>query len=328
MSPFFKKYAGFAAGILIGLIYGAVARLMFGGQLPDYYFGTMSVAFLFLAPVAVGALTIWFDAQVRQVSWLAAIFMPWLACGLAALIAGLFFVEALICLVMALPVLCLMGSLGGVLANAAARWRNRRNQTALLGIILLAPYLAAPIESHFTVRHTQAVVESQIEIKADAATVWQNLIRVAPITEEERPFSLVFDLFGAPKPQAALLEEEGVGRVRRGLFADHLLFLETITVWEPDQRIAWEIQADTRSVTTTPWQEIGGKHFAVTAASYWIEPVGSQRVILHLSSTHRLSTRFNGYGLLWTRWGLDEFQHCILQILKTRSERQAVTLAK
>jgi hypothetical protein len=73
-------------------------------------------------------------------------------------------------------------------------------------------------------------------------------------------------------------------------------------------------------VTQAPWPEIGGRYFDVTAASYWIEPLAAGRVRLHLSSTHRLTTRFNAYGLLWTRWGLGEFQAYVLQIIKARAQ--------
>jgi hypothetical protein len=228
--------------------------------------------------------------------------------------------EALICVVMALPILLPMSSLGGTIMAAVLRRRTERDQTTLLGIFLIAPFLVAPIEHQVPVQTATATVETSIVIEADAATVWANLVEVALIQEEERSFSPVFDLFGAPRPLAATLDRAGVGGIRRGLFEDGLAFVETITVWEPARRIVWSIGADTSQVTRAPWQEIGGRYFDVTAASYQLEPLGPDRVILHLSSTHRLSTRFNPYGLLWTRWGLAEFQRQVLQILKARAE--------
>jgi hypothetical protein len=69
--------------------------------------------------------------------------------------------------------------------------------------------------------------------------------------------------------------------------------------------------------------EIGGRYFTVTGAAYQIERLEPARVLLTLSSTHRLTTYFNQYGLLWTRWGLAEFQRQILHILKQRAEQEA-----
>jgi hypothetical protein len=323
----FKEYKAILIGLPFALLYGALARLLFGNNLAGDAFATLSIAFLFLVPIAVGALTIWFIEPESRTSWRTAILLPWLSVGIGAVVAGLFFIEAFICIVMALPILLPMGSVGRVLA--CAMWRRRskqpngRDTTTMLGLLLLAPYLAAPLESRFAVRDALATVETHVAIYADAATVWENLVEVPPIQARERTFSVVFDLFGAPKPLAATLDRPGVGGVRYGFFEDNLRFVETITLWEPEQRIAWAIQADTGQVTRAPWPEIGGRYFAVTAADYWIEPVSPGRVILHLRSTHRLSTRINGYGLLWTRWGLSDFQRQILQVIKQRAEAVA-----
>jgi hypothetical protein len=43
-------------------------------------------------------------------------------------------------------------------------------------------------------------------------------------------------------------------------------------------------------------------------------------VILHLASTHRLSTRFNVYAGLWTDLIMRNVQEYILEILKRRCE--------
>jgi hypothetical protein len=319
-----KVYKAIWVGTPFALLYGAVARLFFGNNLAGDAFATMSIAFLFLVPIAIGALTIWFLEPARRTSWRNAILLPWLSVGIGAIVAGLFVIEAFICVVMALPILLLMSSVGGVLACAVWRRRSmqptRRDTTTMLGLLLLAPYLVAPLESQFAVRDALATVETHVAIHADAATVWENLIEVPPIQAHERSFSVVFDLFGAPKPLAAALDQSSVGGVRYGFFENNLRFIETITLWEPEQRIAWAIQADTSEVIHAPWPEIGGRYFDVTAADYWIEPVGQDQVILHLRSTHRLSTRINAYGLLWTRWGLGDFQRQILQVIKQRAE--------
>nr|HMN29009.1 hypothetical protein [Caldilineaceae bacterium] len=254
-----------------------------------------------------------------------ALLAPSLATLLGALAASLLLVEAFVCVVMALPVLLLMSVIGGLITCFVFRWRTEQNNSPFLGMLLLAPFLVAPVEQHFAVHSVQATVDSQIEIAADPHIVWANLIRVAPIQPEERRFRPVFDLLGAPRPLAATLDHGGVGGVRRGLFEQNLAFIETITVWEPERRIDWAIAADTPQVTQAPWQEIGGRYFAVTAAGYRIEPLENGHVRLHLSSTHQLTTRFNSYGLLWTRWGLAEFQSEILHVLKARAEGEAAS---
>ena len=69
--------------------------------------------------------------------------------------------------------------------------------------------------------------------------------------------------------------------------------------------------------------EIGGRFFRVSGAGYRIEPLDDRTVVLHLDSTSQLATRFNGYGALWVRWGLGEFQREVLHVIKARAEAEA-----
>ena len=43
--------------------------------------------------------------------------------------------------------------------------------------------------------------------------------------------------------------------------------------------------------------------------------------ILHLSSTHRLSTRFNWYSGWWSEWVMNQLQGSILEASRTRYEK-------
>lgn len=65
---------------------------------------------------------------------------------------------------------------------------------------------------------------------------------------------------------------------------------------------------------------MGSRFFDVLEGEYSIEPVAPGRVILHLASTHRLSTHFNLYSGLWTDFIMRDVQESILEILKRRCE--------
>ena len=73
---------------------------------------------------------------------------------------------------------------------------------------------------------------------------------------------------------------------------------------------------------------MGGPFFDVLDGEYRIENVAPGRLLLHLRSTHRLSTTFNAYSGLWTDFILRDVQTAILEVLKRRCEgreRHAVT---
>ena len=321
-----KPFVSVLFAVVTALIYGLIARLLFADKNMTGVLGTVSACFLLLVPIGIGVLTVYFAPPVRRASGVYAFFMPWLSMFIAGVLAGLLSFEFAICIAMALPVMLLMASAGGVVTWYIVS-RKGRPSTQVLGAILLAPYLFAPIESRFPVSDSYHTVHTQIEINASEATVWQNIIRVSEIQPNERHFSLLFDVFGAPRPVEARLGSDGFGAMRQGIFQGELTFDERITAWEPNHRLDFAIDAQNHSVpnpqvSLAPWNEIGGSIFSVPRAGYLLERLPNGKVLLHLSSTHRLTSRFNDYGGLWTSWGMAEFQNQILQVIKVRCEAQ------
>ena len=319
-----KPFVSVLFAVVTALIYGLIARLLFGDQNQAGAVGTLSVCFLLLVPLAIGVLTVYFAPPSRRASGRYAFFMPWLSMFIAGVLAGVLAYEFAICIAMALPIMLLMASIGGVVTWFIVS-RKGRPATQLLGAILLAPFLFAPVESRFPVSDSYHTVHTQIEINASEATVWQNIIRVSEIQPSERHFSLLFDVFGAPRPVEARLGSDGFGAMRQGIFQGELMFNERITAWEPNHRLDFAIDARNSSVpnprvSLAPWNEIGGRIFSVPQASYALERLPDGKVMLHLTSTHRLTSRFNDYGGLWTSWGMAEFQNQILQVIKARCE--------
>ena len=321
-----KPFVSVIFAVVFALIYGLIARLFFADKNLAGAVGTVSVCFLLLVPVAIGVLTVYFAPPSRRASGVYAIFMPWLSMFIAGVLAGVLAFEFAICIAMALPIMFLMASAGGLVTWFIVS-RTGRPNTQVLGAILLAPFLFAPVESRFPVSDSYHTVHTQIEINASEATVWQNIIRVSEIQPAERHFSLLFDVFGAPRPVEARLGSDGFGAMRQGIFQGQLMFNERITAWEPNHRLDFAIETQNNSVpnprvSLAPWNEIGGRIFAVPEASYVLERLPDGNVMLHLTSTHRLSSRFNDYGGLWTSWGMAEFQNQILQVIKARCEAQ------
>jgi len=128
---------------------------------------------------------------------------------------------------------------------------------------------------------------------------------------------------GFPRPVSATLSRPGVGGVRLARFERGLVFTETVTEWEPNRRLSFTIDPNTESIPATTLDQhvtIGGEHFDVLDGTYRIEPVGANEVILHLSSTHRLSTRFNFYAQFWSDLVMRQIQDNILEVIRHRAE--------
>ena len=320
-----RRLIWWASGL--GIVYGLLGRLAFGNHvdrdsLIGSMFGPMTLAFLFAVPFALGFLTIWIAGhEPRWGVWLW-ITLPWIpafaAMGAALLLAW----EGIICILLWAPLVAIMSSLGGVTAGLWRRRQGRRAPPAVLAGALLLPLVLAPVESRFAGSESVRTVPTSIDIAADAETVWNEIVEVPPIARSEQGTRLVH-LIGFPHPVEARTLGRGVGSVRHATFEGGVLFVETVTHYDPGHRLAFSIKADPDSIPQQTLDEhvtVGGPYFDVLEGDYRIEPLAPHRVRLHLASRHRLSTHFNLYAGAWTDFILRDVQENILDVVRKRAE--------
>lgn len=316
-------------GVAVGVVYGLFLRAyQFVLTQPDrlrwqrviHVDIVMTMAFLAGGPLLIGFLTVR-RAELRQPAafwrW---IFLPWLAVtvmmGFTALLAW----EGAICVIMALPIALLFASLGGVIAGLLTR--RRRIAAAPTVCVALLPFLLAPAESLRPAPLQTRTVQNTILIHAPASVVWHNIERVPPIAPSELHTTWA-QRIGFPRPVEATLSYEGIGGVRHASFERGLLFLETVTAWDPGHRLAFTIKADTEHIPPTTLDEhvtIGGRYFDVLDGEYALEPLPNGDTLLHLTSHQRLTTDFNGYAGLWSDAVMSNLQSSILTVIGHRCE--------
>jgi hypothetical protein len=317
------NHSMFFAGT-IALLYGLWMRVTFQSPWEDIWdlaLGTITLGFCFAVPVAIGALTVFLSPQKYKIEWWYGLLAPWAPCLVLGGVVTLLQWEVFICVIMALPIFMTMASVGGLIVTLLARNRQKSaTQNTMLGLIIILPYLIAPLEQQLPPPTSIRPVETQIEIAADSATVWQNVATVPKISEAEHHFSL-FHWLGLPRPVEATLSHWGVGGIRAASFEEGLSFKETIYQWDEQKSIRFTIEVQlAASPLRSPLEQIGGQYLDVFDGGFWLEPIGPDRVILHLSSQHRLSTNFNFYGGLWTDWVMRDLQNYILSVIKARCE--------
>lgn len=312
------------SGSLAGLVYGLGARLAFKSSGLEDYLGLITIGFVVLVPLAIGALTVAFAPRKSKTSWLFGIFMPWLPCLLLAVMVAALAWEAAICILMALPIFTAMASLGGaavtlVLTRLKGRSSSVIPRAFLLGLVVLAPYLLTPLERQFTPPSLVETVHTRITIQAKPEMVWQHLIAVPHIRpEEHRP--ALFRWLGLPTPVEATLSEPGQNGKRYAVYDNGLALLEPVTEWAPYRRYTFAVDLDTTSPAPPPFDQVGGRYFEVQQVGFHLEPEHSGGTVLHLYSRYRLSTWFNSYGRWWLELLLGDLQTYILRIIKARSE--------
>jgi len=305
-------------GALIGLIYGVCGRFMANSDRAFPYFSVMSIAFLVVVPMALGYLTV---RRHPHPSWPYRLFAPWLPVALMLLFCFLVAWEGAICIAMALPILLVMSTVGGILGG----WWRLRGPVASVAAAML-PLAIAPIEHGWAVETRVLRLETTIPIHAAPAAVWAQVVEVPTIRPRElRP--ALFTRLGFPRPINATLDRHGVGGRRYARFDRGVLFIETITHWEEERRLKFAIDAQTDSIplnTLDRHVTIGGPYFDVLTGEYRLEPREGGVVMLHLASELRLTTHFNPYAGLWVDPIMRSIQLDILQVLQARAEGRSL----
>jgi hypothetical protein len=316
------------AGIGLGVFHGLLTRWVFGmehgvgGSGWRNGYSVMTTAFIFGAPLTMGFLSVWVAEMAGPIGWKRRITLPW-ASSLAGLLATMALGwEGLICVLMLVPAMMILATVGGLVAVGVRRLMGRDGQVRSAVAMALLPFLAAPIEQFREQAEEVVEVHNVIDVAASPDRVWREVRSVPRIAESEHSGSWMHRM-GFPRPVEAVLEGEGVGSVRIARFERDLVFVERVTQWEEGKRIAFTIRADTANIPPTTLDEhvtIGGPYFDVLDGRYEIELRPDGTVRLHLSSRQRLSTRFNWYASLWTKRVMSELQTYILRIVKRRAE--------
>jgi hypothetical protein len=298
-------------------------RLSFSFKIAQSSVSMVSLSFITLVPFCLGLICVMVAERGGRRGVGIWLILPWAPAAAAIVAALLLFWEGIICAVFMLPAAMICSSLGGLVGALIAR-KTGQSRTAVMLCCVALPFVTGPLEKRLTPPRDIRAVHTQIEIAADPETVWNNIKRVPPITREEQKFSWS-QAIGFPAPIEATLSEEAAGGVRHASFARGVVFIETVRVWEPHQRLMFSIHADPATIPPAALDEhvtVGGPYFDVLEGEYRIESSGPGRVMLHLTSRHRLSTTLNFYASLWSDRVMRDVQENILWVIKNRCERR------
>jgi hypothetical protein len=118
--------------------------------------------------------------------------------------------EATACVGILLPAFLLSASIGGVIMGSI---KKTSEQPKTLSIFLFLPIAVSSVESQFVNPQEIHRVKTEILIRADKQTVWENIKSVDTIRNVELKWNFAH-LIGMPKPIKSKLSEERIGEVR------------------------------------------------------------------------------------------------------------------
>ena len=305
----------------IAAIYGILCRVLFALQGTQVWLDIVSVAFIYTMPLSLGALVCFSGYKLDQPSPFWALGAPPLTMALLLVGSLLFEIEAVLCVLVAVPVVLPFALLGGWIMSLILKKREDKGQLQMTCLVLL-PFAIAPVERMWESPHETRVMVNSIPIDAPPEKIWEQIYEVPAIGREEIPDQWIYHL-GFPRPVAAMIDREGVGGKRHATFEGDVSFFEVVTHWEPSKKLSFTIKADPEFIPQTAFDEhiiVGGRFYDVLDGTYEIEAKGENQCVLHLTSTHRLSTRFNWYAGWWSEWVMDQIQGSILEVIRERCE--------
>lgn len=307
--------------VIIAIGYAGLARLLFPSLGKPFH--VVSIAFIFVMPMAMGALVCYlgYKLDTPRSFWYRS--APALAMLIGILGSYAAHWEALMCLVVAVPLVFPATVLGGWSMHLSLQ--KRCKDRLLVSLLVLLPYAVAPVEDLWQMPHETRVMRNAVVIHATPETIWGQIHSVPAIHPRELPSQWIY-LLGFPRPIAATIDKQGVGGTRHATFEREVSFFEVVTHWEPARTLSFTIKADPDFIPHTAFDEhiiVGGRFYDVLDGTYEIKPRPDGTCLLHLSSTHRLSTRFNWYAGWWSEWVMDQIQGSILEVIRKRCEAAA-----
>jgi len=317
-----KRFEQIFMGVIIAAVLAFLIRCFFDSQLAGGLFEVMGIGFLLGVPFLIGYITVYIAEKNYIYKMPFAIFTPWISIMALFLLTLAFSVEGWACWIMALPIFLIASSFGGLWAHNV---RKRQNKNKLqLSIVLLLPFIVAPIEHYIGASTKVSQAYTEITIHATKRQIWQNVTRVRTIDQKQDSASFTRSL-GFPRPIKAELDKEAVGGRRKAIFDKGLVFDEEVIAYQPEKSMTFTIHANPYDIPSTTMDKhivIGGDYFDVLTGTYQLEQIGPNTCKLHLYSSFKLHTTFNFYADIWAGLIMKDIQQNILKVIKERAESQ------
>lgn len=309
-----QKYRLLIIGIVIGIAYGLVTRFVFGEKAT-----LASITYLFIIPTILGIVPLMFADNDQLKSYKNIIFIPWLTVATFFLTMFLIGIEDIICLLILAGPFFILGTIGAFIYRLV-QINKQKNKGKLLTLVLI-PFLFAPIEEYIKSPSATFKIKSEVIISATPETIWNNIVEVKTIQENEYNSGFFNDI-GIPRPMSATIDRKEVGGLRIGNFEGGLKFVETITKYEPNKIVSFDITVDPKSVRPNVFDQhvLNGNYFMFVDATYELTPLSNGQIKLELSSNYQLTSTINFYGKFWGDIILKDFQDRLLYVIEKRCE--------
>jgi hypothetical protein len=304
--------------LAIGALTGIVLRLIFVGK-PGGAWSAMDAAFIYLAPVAVGAVTVYVAETKQRCAWSYYVWAPIVANCLFVVGTMAILIEGVICVIIILPLFSALGAFGGVLMGAICRV-TRRPRGAVYSFAALPVLLGfLPVDGGEPPRIR--TIERSIVVEASPEQVWRQIHDARDIRPEEVGHAWMYRI-GVPLPMAGVTHKTPEGFVRKVTMGKSIHFDQVAAEWQENRYVRWIYRFEPGSFPAHPLDDhvaIGGHYFDLLDTAYALTPTGAGTTALSVTMRYRVSTQFNWYADGVARVLIGNFEEVILDFYRRRA---------
>lgn len=313
--------------ISFAIMYGITLRIVYGflGEMLQI----MGVSFLFLSPLIIGFLTVYFWPKKYYLSVGQAFFAPWLTSVAILVVTIAIQLEGAICWMMIFPAFAIAAGIGGIIAR---RYRNpnpdekiefdfEKKDTLKVSFILFIPLFVGLIEGDRTSSRQDITITRSAIVDAPVSKVWHELTNINKISTKEKKHS-ISTLIGFPKHLQTTLDTLSVDGKRKAIYERGLYFDETISQLEKEKLLVLDIKTDPHNIPPTVMDEhiiIGGKHIDILQDRYTLQELPGGKAMITLSSHFYIQTPINWYAAIWAKYLMKDILQSEIDLIKERA---------
>jgi hypothetical protein len=146
----------------------------------------------------------------------------------------LFMGEGIFCLIIVSPLLLVFLFIGIFIGKIMyENKKNDRLNVSIIGFLFIAFIFDVNSDHHYV-----RVVSDEVVIQATPDKIWNHVVAFEPI--QEKPTFWMFKL-GMPKPMQTTVTGYYQGAGRKCIFNDSIIFEETMTVFQPNKDLTFDI---------------------------------------------------------------------------------------
>jgi hypothetical protein len=310
----FSGWYPFLAGILGGI----VLRIIFSGG-PGSARSAMGGAFIYMAPILVGVVTVYVAETIERRSWLYYFWAPFVANVFFILGTLVIMLEGLICAIVILPMFALIGATGGVAMGVVCRVTNWPKQ--VIGVLAALPIALVLAGDHLPTPTIYRHLERSTIIHAAPAVVWKHLNHAVNIQQQDFSHTWAAKI-GVPMPESGMTETTEHGRMRKMAWGKGVRFSGEFTDWEPERYMRWNYRFAADSFPAHALDDhvqIGGHYFDLRSTSYRLTPI-AEGTRLDIDTEFRITTPFNFYADAVANLMMGDMLEALVTFFKRRSE--------